>query len=374
MRKILHIVGVRWWSALAAYAVDLASAQVRRGDRVTVSALKGSPSQREATRRDLASPLMFEASAPGLWRLARALRDFVRVEQPDVLHVHTGLGHVPAEWARRARRPAPLLVRSRADIRRPRSTPWNKWLFRQSDALLLSGGFMRSHLSGFGVKPDRIWVLPGTVDTAHFRPEALLARSEARRRLLLPQDGFFAGIIARLSPVKGHRDAIQACAVLGDLDPAFHLVIAGEEAQITRRDLSRLAAGSGVTERVHFVGRLDDVREVFAAIDVGIVASVGSEAVCRVAAEMMSCGLPLVATRVGVLPEMLVGEETGLLVSPGEPEQMARAIRRVHADAALRAALGARAREKAVATYGFTAVAERCDMIYARVLEGRNGT
>ena len=374
MRKILHIVGVRWWSALAAYAVALATGQARRGDDVSVAALRGSPAEAEAERRGLRAKHGFGPGLRNLIGLAMRLREELRSDPPDVLHIHTGMGHASAEWACRSTAERPLLVRTRAEIRPPQATPWNKWLFRRADALMLSGNVLTSDMSDFGVSPGRIWILPGGADTAHLAPDTLGERDHALNRLGLPVGVFCVGVVGRLSPVKGHRYAVEALAMLKAMDRPIHLVIAGDSAQLTRDDLERVAHDGGVGDRVHFVGRLTDVRDIYSAIDIGLVSSIGSEAVCRVAVEMMACGLPVIASRVGVLPETVLDGDTGILVEPRDPAAIAEAITRLAGNADLRARMGRRAREHAVSEYDLAVVAERCETIYASALTARSGT
>ena len=83
MSKIIHIVGVRWWSALAAYAVNLAEAQEEQGHNVWLAAERGSPAEREARRRGLQALYSFSGGLGGMWQLTRRLGKFLMTEEPD---------------------------------------------------------------------------------------------------------------------------------------------------------------------------------------------------------------------------------------------------------------------------------------------------
>lgn len=366
MHEILHVVGVRWWSAIAAYAVNLAEAQLRAGDRVGLAALSGSPAAEEARRRGLSVPIAFGADAWDQARLRRELVAFLRTTPTEVLHVHTGAGHLTSELARR--KTGTALVRTRGDVRAPRRTPWNRWLYGRADAVVVSGTFLLEPLRAFEIRPDRLDVVLGGVDPVRFAPEQLPDRTHARRRLGLPGDAVGVGIAGRLSPVKGHAHAIDA---LGACSPSVHLVISGEESQITRSMLAERARERGVMGRVHLLDRVDDVREIFAAIDIGLVASTGSEAICRVAGEMMASGLPVVASRVSVLPDMIRDGVDGVLVPPGDPAALAEALETLGADPECRARLGRAAREAASTRLSLETQARRYGEIYDAVLAGR---
>jgi glycosyltransferase involved in cell wall biosynthesis len=372
MGAILHVLGVRWWSAIAAYAVDLAEAQAEAGHLVSVAALRGSPAELEVRRRGLTPAVSFgRGIAPQLGLIGR-IRTFVRFARPDVIHVHTGLGHFAAEWARRGSDPIPALVRTRGEHRQPPLSALNRWLHRSADALIVPGAFLRDGLGDLA-RDERLWVLPGCVDTSYFHPERLADRTDARRQFGLPVDGVVIGLVARLSPVKGHRHVVAALAALGGLTPPVHALFAGAEAQVRRAELGAAAESLGVRDRLHFAEREADVRLVFSALDAGVIASTGSEVICRVAAEMMACGLPVIGSRVGVIPEMIADGETGLLVEPGDPEALAEAVRRIHRGPAASREMGAAGRRRALEHYSFPAVAGRCDRIYESAMATRTG-
>lgn len=367
MHRILHVVGVRWWSAIAAYAVDLADAQRRAGHRVSLAALDGAPAVREARARGLEVTHTFGPDAWEQNHLRRRLAASVREKGVEVLHVHTGVGHLATELARRGHPAA--LVRTRGEIRAPRATPWNRWLYGRADAITLSASSLRDGIGTLGLAPRDLPVVLGAVDTERFAPGALPGREAVRRRLGLDPAAFVVGIAGRLSPVKGHVHAIRA---LAHPDAAtVHLLVSGEEAQVRRADLAREAQAFGVSGRVHLVDRVRDVREIFAAIDVGLVASVGSEAICRVAAEMMACAMPVIASRISVLPDMITNGTNGVLVPPGDPQALALAMSSLAGSAETRMRLGRSAREAACRELSGDAVASRYDAIYRSAIASR---
>jgi len=369
MARIFHVVHVRWWSAIAAYAVDLAEAQAHAGEKVLLSVLRGSPVEHEARRRGLTEITRVSGEITGEIGLCRRLRALCRDGRVDVLHVHTGSGHIAAELARRAMFPNVPLVRTRADCRPLRFTPWIRWLYGSCDRLVLS---TRAFAEPFRtlVASERIAIVPGGTDVEWFHPPTVEARNAARRALGLPADRFLAGVVARFSPVKGHRFVLDALARLAKHHPTLDLVIAGEDAQLDAASLREEASARGLGARVHWYGRVADVRGLLWALDAGVVASIGSEAVCRIAGEYMASGLPVVATRVGVLPEMIVDGKTGLLVAPRDAEGLAAALASLVQEPERGVLMGRHGRERAVSQYSLAVIRDTYRALYGLCASG----
>ncbi|MDI9260304.1 glycosyltransferase family 4 protein [Alicyclobacillus sendaiensis] len=156
--------------------------------------------------------------------------------------------------------------------------------------------------------------------------------AEWRHRLGLNPETKLIGIAARLDPVKQIDVAIAALAHLSDLD--VHLLVAGDG-----RDRARLEAAaeaSGVRSRVHFLGHLQDVRDLYCAIDVHVLPS-KSEGAPTSMLEAGYYGAANIGSDVPGIRRMLLDGEAGVLVPPGDAEALARALRQMLTDAALRA-------------------------------------
>lgn len=323
---VLHLASVRWWSALAYTAFALAQGL----DRIGVPGGIVTPPE---------TPLDERASAGGLLRTEwrdlfdkrpdRALRAIARLKagardgSVAAVFVHTGEGHLPAALALRGG-PAPLL-RVRADIRRPGRSPLHNWLYtRATDRILISGEFMRSdYFDDLRIAPRRIVHLPAGFDTETIRG---IDREKARARLRAAQgwspDAPVVGMLARYSPVKGHRDLVAAARLLGL--PAARYLSAGPDGQVGRATVQSWVDQAGLGDRFAVLGESENPLELAAGLDVAVIASIGSEAVCRSALEYMSLGVPIVATRVHVIPETL--GDAGVLVDANAPEQIADAL------------------------------------------------
>jgi glycosyltransferase involved in cell wall biosynthesis len=181
-----------------------------------------------------------------------------------------------------------------------------------------------------GFPPQRVKALPNAV-----ADPPLLARDDARARLRLAPQRFWFGSVGRLVAVKGHDVLLRAFAPLaGELPQAgLALVGAGPEED----SLRRLAHELDIAEQVAFCGWHTDAPTLLAAFDVCVFLS-RQEGFGLAIAEAMAAARPVIATAVGGVPEVL-GDQA-LLVPPDDVDALARALRRLHDDAALREAMG----------------------------------
>ena len=195
------------------------------------------------------------------------------------------------------------------------------------------------------------------------QPRAACLRSELG---LSPGDRLLLAV-GNLYPVKGHGDLVSAVARLAARYPGLHVAIAGRGELADT--LSRDARARSVGNRVHLLGLRNDVADLLASADVFVLPS-HNEGLPLALLEAMFAGLPIVATRVGEVPAALADGTAGLLVEPGQPEQLAAAIERIVSDAELARTLGERARARATAEFDIATMAARYQSLYAPALNG----
>ncbi len=154
-------------------------------------------------------------------------------------------------------------------------------------------------------------------------------RSELRLQLGLAADDFLIGNVGRLDPQKGQRHLVRAIPLLLDRLPNAHLVIVG--GGNLERSLRELAEELDISDRVHVLGARRDVPAVMQAIDLFAMPSIW-EGFGIVLLEAMAAAKPIVASRVATIPEVVLDNETGVLVAPGDPVALADAIAALAAD------------------------------------------
>ena len=203
--------------------------------------------------------------------------------------------------------------------------------------------------------PDAaVTVIPNGVDTATFRPAQA---GSAGGRVLA---------IGRLAPDKDHGTLIRAFARVLDDHPTAQLTIVGEGEERDR--LERLAATLLPSDRFRLEAPTGtDVVDLYHRADLVVLSSV-REGAPNVLLEAMACGLPVVATAVGGVPDLVADGVTGLLVPSGDPVTMAGAIGRLLSDPAARAAFGRAGRERVERQFSIAEMVRAHEVLFDRLL------
>ena len=200
-------------------------------------------------------------------------------------------------------------------------------------------------------------------------------RRAVRRELGLSEAEFVIGCVARGTAEKGHLCLIQALASSGFHEGVVALLIGVPPvgyrpiADAHVHEIHRLIAGLGVGKRVRLLGFRTDVPRLLNGLDVVAIPSL-QESFGRVAVEAMATSLPVAATRVGGLPEIVVEGETGLLVPPGKAAALAQGISRLRADQGLRLKMGENGRRRAEQHFSMEGHIARMTTVYEAALRG----
>jgi teichuronic acid biosynthesis glycosyltransferase TuaC len=188
--------------------------------------------------------------------------------------------------------------------------PIIRWTLRQADGIIAVSATLKSAMTDLGVPGDKVAVIPNGVNVDRFRP---IDRSEARDTLGLPLRMKIVLSVGSLTAVKNHHLLISAFAQVFPDRPDVRLYVLGEGPLLYK--LQDLARELRVKERVFFLGSRssDELASWFNAADISCLAS-SREGWPNVVMESLACGTPVVATRVGGVPEIIASEELGVLV------------------------------------------------------------
>lgn len=287
----------------------------------------------------------------------------LRREQVDVLHTHefemNAFGGTAAVLAR---------VRTLSTIHgkhwiadRPRRALAYRVLQRAGVPIVAVSEDLAGFLSDrLRVPRDRVLLVHNGIPLPEIG--ANHSRTDARTALGVPADGPLLVAVGNLYPVKDHATLLRAVAGL----PGVRVAIAGRGDE--EENLLRLARELGIAERVHLLGLRDDIDRVLAAADLFVQPSL-SEGLPLAILEAMAAGCPVVATRVGGTEEAVIDGETGLLVAPAAPDELAAALEGLLATPSRLAAMAKAGRARAEADFSARAMAERYAAIYVALLD-----
>ena len=280
---------------------------------------------------------------PGLLRPfdVLRLRDFLHHCEPHIVHTFLLTGSLYGRFAAMMAR-VPIVIGTEVNIyerKRRLHKLAEGWLMHGTDAVITSAESVREfYLSQVSADPEKVGVIYNAVDWSQL--ETTTTRDAWRSECGIPSGVPLAGIIARLTEQKAHRVLFDALAHHPGLEALHALVVGdGELGDELRGQVARL----GLTGRVHFVGARRDLGNVLAAIDLFVMPSLW-EGLPLSLVLAMGAGLPVIATRVAGIPEVVEDGKSGLLVAPDDSAALGAAMARVLGDDTLRVLLGQAAR------------------------------
>jgi L-malate glycosyltransferase len=292
---------------------------------------------------------------------ARRVGRLVRELRPDLVHaMHlTSYGFLAGLCGAR---PSVVSVWGTDILEAPGWSPFHYFITRyalaRADHVTATGLRLARATLRYSPRVKPVTVVPYGVDIERFTPSA---RNGARANEVV------VGAVARLSQEKGLDDLLRAAATLSSRGVPLRVVLAGDGP--ARAKLTRLAVALGIEERVDFRGEIPHgaVSAVLRELDVFVMPS-RAEGFGVAALEAQAMELPVVATCVHGIPDVVRDGETGLLVPPGDLDALADAIERLAADAALRAEMGRAGRTFVKERYRWQENAAQMERLYRDLL------
>ena len=272
------------------------------------------------------------------WRLRARLRDC----KPDLVHTHLVHADLYGYFAARAAG-VPGVISSRHNDDqfryRPRWRRINRRMWRwYAGGIAISESIRQFAIKVEGASAEKISLVHYGIDFDWLGDDEIdSVRRQLRSDLGLDGDALIMGMVCRLVEQKGIPYALEAMRRLRTQFPRAHLVIAGDGDKAS--ELRRLASALGIADRVHWLGWRGDAADLMSAFDLLLVPSLW-EGFGLVLLEAMARRVPVIASRVGAIPEVIVHGETGILVEPRDVAALAGAMARLLDDRALRKYMG----------------------------------
>jgi len=223
------------------------------------------------------------------------------------------------------------------------------------------------HAMGLGVHPSQLHCIPNGVDTQRFAP--VQHRPSGLRTLWdVPAQSLLVGFVGRLSPEKGPEMFLRVARVLQHLAPDVHFAVVGDGP--LRDEMGRFIEQFHLGDRVRMLEVQTDMPAVYAQLDMVVSTSL-TEAMPFAIMEAMACGLPVVATRVGGVPDLIQHGETGWLVAPGADHDAAHRIAALCASVAERDRMGQLGRQRCVERFSLDASCNGMVALFQRLMPSR---
>lgn len=281
--------------------------------------------------------------------------------QPHLLHIHSRRG--ADYWGGALGRACgiPTLVTRRVDNPEAKSRARAKYGLYDRVVAISHG--IQTQLLELGLPPAKVRVIPSAVDTQVWQPTA--SPFALQQAFALPAEARPIGVVAQLIPRKGQQLLLQILPALLQQHPHVHLLLFGQGPQ--KPQLQRQAQELGVARQVTFAGFRQDLPRLLPALELLVhPATMEGLGVCLLQAA--ACEVPVVASRVGGIPDIVQHQHNGLLVEPGDPQQLLQAVAQLLSRPQHARQLAWQARQDVAAAFSIPAMVTAYAQLYEELL------
>jgi glycosyltransferase involved in cell wall biosynthesis len=257
---------------------------------------------------------------------------FLAKEKFDVVHTHTSKAGLLGRFASRLAG-APLLIHTPhghvffgyfGSLKTKIFILLEKLASRMTDRMVALTHREKSDYISYKICPEeKITVIHSGIDLDKFKEYTLAEKTKLKREIGLPENSFVVGTAGRLVPVKGPEFLIKASQTIIPAHPNTYFLFAGDGP--LKQDLQKKANEAGVGENIVFLGWRDDIAHILSIFDVFCLPSL-NEGMGRVLVEAMAHEIPIVASDVGGIPDLVTHGKNGFLVPPKNPDELANHI------------------------------------------------
>jgi glycosyltransferase involved in cell wall biosynthesis len=366
--KVLFIINPERGAGAELSLLEVAKCLDRSRYEVILGLLKNVPYEAAIVPQDFRKIRFSLSDLKGIFMvkfLLRLLWVLLRNDIP-IMHVNSyGIGN----WARlgAVMMGVPIIIDHWRGLQRinPKRKFICQFLGRFTDVSLTISRSVRDHIAQQCQLPLTLFRINYVgIDCEYYQSGR--PREAVRRELGLPLDLPVVGIVARLDHWgKGHQELFPALAMVRRYYRVHALVVGGGRIQ---EEVQRKAEELGLADIVHFFGMRRDIPDLLAAMDIFTIPS-HSEGLCRALLEAMAAGLPVIASEVGGMPEVVRHEENGLLIPARDPEALGQAMLRLLADPEWAKALGDKAKAHVREHFSKDRMAKEINEIYDELVE-----
>ncbi len=293
-------------------------------------------------------------------KMIRQLREIIRREDIDIVHARSRVPAIIAYFACKTSG-RPFITTAHGYYKKhlmSEAMGWGKYV-------IVASNIMAKHMvDNFKVPRDRIRLIPRGVDLERFSYRDPESRSS---------EWFVVGMVSRITPLKGHSDFIRAISLLSRRIPNLKAVIVGNAPKEKYKgDLELLIRRLGLSSTIDFLPATHDVPNIMKGLDVLVSATTTPEAFGRVIIEAQASGVPVVATQVGGVVDIIEDRKTGLLCHPHNPREMSEKILELYKDKNLRTAIAVESKKRVEDHFNLKMMMDKTIAVYEEALETVN--
>lgn len=313
----------------------------------------------------------FILSKKGLvdWRYLLTLCHIILKHKIDLIHSHLFGNNLYGFLAAVLTRRSTILTIHGEDCFNSKKRLLFYWLASPfvSKIVAVSKPLYRQLIEDLSIKKEKVVLIKNGIDTSLFCKMIDLNKKE---KLGLPIKAPVIGAIGNIKPVKGYDTLLNAAVYISREVPEARFIIVGGAYQYEAcfKDLKALTVEKGLQDKVYFLGKSDDVKDILHILDVYVLPS-RSEGISIALLEAMASGRPIVATKVGGTPDIIEDGNTGLLIPPEDPSSLASAIIQLLKNKSLSKSLGQQAKLVAEKEFNVNSMVEKYSALYNEVLK-----
>ena len=292
--------------------------------------------------------------------MIKEVREIIRKEDIDIVHARSRVPALIAYLACKSSGRA-FITTAHGYYKKhlmSEAMGWGKYV-------IVASNIMAKHMiNNFNVPYDRIRLIPRGVDLDRFKFREPAARNS---------EWFVIGMVSRITPLKGHADFVRAISILRREIPNLRaLIVGGAPKEKYKEDVELLIRRLGLANTIEFLPATNNVPDIMRGLDVIVSATITPEAFGRVIIEAQASGVPVVATQVGGVVDIVEDRKTGLLAAPQNPKDMAAKILELYKDRQLWANLATESKRRVESYFNLNKMMDRTLAVYEEAMETLN--
>jgi glycosyltransferase involved in cell wall biosynthesis len=370
--KILHANFHKGWGGQSNRILIVSKELQKKGHEVIISAPAESELLKRANNEGIKG---FDGArfrrgfAPfSLYNDIIKIRSLIEKERFDIIHTHGSQDSWAAALAMSFVKNRPILIRTKHNIFPIKDHAANRWLYgKATDKIIcISRAICDYCVAKPYIAPEKLTLIHSAVDGEKFE-----RGNRDRFRTEWKLEGkFAAGITGRLCQEKGHRVLFQAVREIRDRIPELMLLVVGTGNLYQK--LKEYAREQGIADRVVFTGFRKDIPDVLSGLDLFLMPSL-SEGLGTAVLEAAAAGLPIIASNIGGIPDIIESGKNGLLVPSGKPGALAEGIFSLYSNPEKALSYGSKAREYVNQNFSESALGNKTEETYLDLIRKRNG-